>query len=105
QIAFYLSTPAYRIVAEMHGWQVAARELSQLARANQWSAMPALITDDMLDVIAVTGAWAELPAIVQQKYGSLLNRVSFYLPFVPGQNDAGWQATIKSFSQVSRIDL
>ncbi len=97
QIAFYLSTPAYRIVAEMHGWQAAARELSQLARANQWSAMPALITDDMLDVIAVTGAWAELPAIIHQKYGGLLDRVSYYLPFIPGQNEAGWQATINGF--------
>ncbi|MFO7682550.1 MAG: TIGR03617 family F420-dependent LLM class oxidoreductase [Chloroflexota bacterium] len=97
QIAFYLSTPAYRIVAEMHGWQAAARELSQLARANQWSAMPTLITDDMLDVIAVTGAWAELPAIIHQKYGGLLDRVSYYLPFIPGQNEAGWQATINGF--------
>jgi probable F420-dependent oxidoreductase len=101
QIAFYLSTPAYRVVAEMHGWQTAARDLSQLARSGQWQAMPALITDDMLSTIAVTGTWAELPAVIHQKYGGLLNRVSFYLPFVPGQNDAGWQAAIKSFSQLA----
>jgi probable F420-dependent oxidoreductase len=101
QIAFYLSTPAYRVVAEMHGWQAAARDLSQLARSGQWQAMPALITDDMLSTIAVTGTWAELPAVIHQKYGGLLNRVSFYLPFVPGQNDAGWQAAIKSFSQLA----
>ena len=101
QISFYLSTPAYRVLADMHGWQATARELSQMARSNQWAAMPALITDDILDTIAVTGTWADLPAIIQQKYGSLLDRVSYYLPFDPNENQAGWQATIKSFSQIA----
>ncbi len=100
QISFYLSTPAYRIVAEMHGWQATAHELSLMARSNQWAAMPSLITDDMLDIIAVSGAWAELPILIHQKYGSLLDRVSYYLPFIPTENQAGWQATIKSFSQI-----
>ncbi|MCZ7674524.1 MAG: hypothetical protein M5U34_49060 [Chloroflexi bacterium] len=101
QISFYLSTPAYRIVAEMHGWQATAHELSLMARSNQWAAMPSLITDDMLDIIAVSGAWAgtahpHSPEI----WFPLLDRVSYYLPFIPTENQAGWQATIKSFSQI-----
>jgi len=99
QIAFYLSTPAYRIVSEIHGWQNTAKELSQMARNNQWADMPALINDDILDSIVVTGSWANLPAIVYKKYGNLLDRVSYYLPFVPGENEDGWLATIHGFRE------
>ncbi|MEM7537330.1 MAG: TIGR03617 family F420-dependent LLM class oxidoreductase [Chloroflexota bacterium] len=97
QIGFYLSTPAYRIVTEMHGWEETAFTLSKMARRGEWSEMPTLITDEMLDEFAVSGTWAELPVKIQQKYGSLLDRVSYYLPFVPGENDEGWTTTIAGF--------
>jgi probable F420-dependent oxidoreductase len=97
QIAFYLSTPAYRILAELHGWQEVARELSLLARSNGWAQMPDLIDDNILDVMAVSGSWAELPGKVRTKYGRLIDRVSYYLPFVPGENEAGWQASVAGF--------
>jgi hypothetical protein len=34
---------------------------------------------------------------VLEKYHGLLDRVSYYFPFVPGENDAGWRATIVGF--------
>ncbi|MCA9874721.1 MAG: TIGR03617 family F420-dependent LLM class oxidoreductase [Anaerolineales bacterium] len=101
QISFYLSTPAYRVLADLHGWHDTAAQLSQMARTGQWHAMPALITDEILDVIAVQGTWAELPGIIAGKYGRLLDRVSYYLPFIPGQNDAGWQASIRAFHRLA----
>lgn len=67
------------------------------------TAVFAIPTDDILDTIAVAGTWAELPAIVHQKYGTLLDRVSYYLPFIPGENQAGWQATINGFKSGSRL--
>jgi probable F420-dependent oxidoreductase len=98
QIAFYMSTPAYRSIVELHGWSGAAEQLSQMARRGEWQAMGQVITDEMLDAFAVTGKWAELPGIVQARYaGRLLDRVAYYLPFVPGEEDAGWQATIAGF--------
>lgn len=100
QISFYLSTPAYRVIADLHGWQETADQLSQLARSGQWAAMPTLINDDILDTLAVRGTWADLPAIVQAKYGNLLDRVGYYLPFTPGENEAGWQATIAGFKSL-----
>jgi probable F420-dependent oxidoreductase len=100
QISFYLSTPAYRVVADLHGWQDVATQLSQMARSNQWAAMPTLINDDILDTLAVTGTWAELPGVIQRKYGNLLDRVGYYLPFTPGEHDAGWQATIAGFKNL-----
>lgn len=97
QISFYLSTPAYRVLAELHDWEDTAAELSQMARTGQWNAMPGLINDDILSTLAVRGSWADLPHIIHEKYGSLLDRVSYYLPFEPGKNEAGWQASIQAF--------
>ncbi len=97
QISFYMSTPAYRVMAELHGWQETAVRLSQMAREGKWAEMSDLIDDNILDVLAVRGTWAELPKIIQAKYGNLLDRVSYYLPFILGQNEAGWQTSINNF--------
>ena len=99
QLSFYMSTPAYRTVLELHGWQEVADQLGQLARGGQWDAMGGLISDEMLDAFAVTGRWAELPAIIRARYGDLLDRVGYYLPFEPGANDAGWAASIRGFRE------
>ncbi len=100
QISFYLSTPAYRLIAELHGWGEEAHRLSIAARDKEWDQMPGLVTDEMLDTLAVSGTWAELPFKIKAKYGDLLDRVSYYLPFVPGEQEAGWQATIAGFSRL-----
>jgi probable F420-dependent oxidoreductase len=100
QISFYASTPAYRIVMELHGWSEIAERLSYLAARGQWAEMPPLITDEMMAEFVVSGTWAELPAKIKAKYaGGLLDRVSYYIPFVPGENEAGWQATLAGFQQ------
>ncbi|HFE65778.1 MAG TPA: TIGR03617 family F420-dependent LLM class oxidoreductase [Chloroflexi bacterium] len=99
QIAFYMSTPAYRVLAQLHGWEETAAQLSELAQHGRWPDMPTLINDDILDTLAVRGTWSELPDIIREKYGRRLTRVGYYLPFIPGQNDAGWQATIAGFNR------
>lgn len=100
QIAFYMSTPAYRIVTDLHGWQAEAQQLSDAARRGQWEAMPGLLSDAMLDEFAVRGAWPELPDKIQAKYGRHLDRVSYYLPFVPGEQMDGWRATIAAMRRL-----
>ncbi len=102
QLAFYMSTPAYKVVLELHGWADLSRTLGQMARNGEWATMPNLITDTILDTCAVTGSWAELPGKVQAKYGNLLHRVSYYLPFVPGEDDAGWRATLSGFTEFEK---
>jgi hypothetical protein len=74
-----------------------ADELKGLAARGKWPAMPALITDAMIDRFALRGTWAELPAMVQKKYAGLLDRVSYYIPLVPGVNEAAWRATVAGF--------
>ena len=97
QISFYASTPPYRPVFELHGWGSVADQLRQLAARGQWHEMPRLITDEMMDAFALRSRWEELPRQVLEKYSGLLDRVSYYFPFLPGQNDEGWRATISGF--------
>ena len=93
QIAFYASTPPYRPVFELEGWSDVADQLKALAARGEWSAMPSLIDDDMIDRFALRATWADLPAQLRLKYSGLLDRVSYYFPLVPGENEAQWRAT------------
>jgi probable F420-dependent oxidoreductase len=97
QISFYASTPPYRPVFDLHGWGEIADQLRALAARGKWNEMPALIADEMLDTFAIRGTWEELPLKVQKKYGGLLDRVSYYFPFLPGQDTEGWRKTIAGF--------
>jgi len=96
-IAFYASTPAYRRVLEIHGWADTANRLSALASQGKWQDMPRLVTDEMLDTFAVRGSFEELPRKILNRYDGLLDRVSYYFGFVPGENDKGWHQTIAAF--------
>lgn len=97
QISFYASTPAYRPVFDLEGWGGVADELKALAARGRWSEMPALISDEMLERFTLRGSWAELPGRVLKKYHGLLDRVNYYLPIVPGQDEDGWRATVAGF--------
>ena len=55
-IAFYGSTPAYRPVLELHGWEALADELHALSvgrREDKWTAMRDLVDDEVLATFAV----------------------------------------------------
>jgi probable F420-dependent oxidoreductase len=97
QISFYASTPSYRVVMELHGWSDIAERLSHLAARGQWAEMPHLITDEMMAEFVVSGTRADLPHKLQEKYDGLLDRLSYYFPYIPGQHEAGWRATIAGF--------
>ena len=98
QISFYASTPPYKVVMDIHGWGDTAEQLSHLAARGRWDEMPSLLTDEMMETFVIYGAWAEIPGKVKAKYaGGLLDRVSYYFPFEPDKNEAGWRATIAGF--------
>lgn len=97
QIAFYASTPAYRGVLELHGWGDLQERLQKLTRQGKWDDMHREISDEMLETIGVVADAAELGAAVREKYEGLLDRVGFYLPFVPGERDKFWKQAIGAF--------
>ena len=102
QISFYASTPPYRPVFELEGWGDVADRLKAMAARGRWNEMPAQITNDMLDRLALRGSWAELPGKILKKYSGLLDRVSYYFPVVPGENEAGWRVTVGGFKSKNK---
>jgi probable F420-dependent oxidoreductase len=101
QIAFYASTPSYAPVMELHGWGDTRQRLSRLAAKGRWGEMPDLVTDEMLDEFALSGTWEELPGLIMTRYEGLLDRVMYYLPFVPGEMDDRWRGIIEAFTSAT----
>jgi hypothetical protein len=81
QIAFYASTPAYRGVMELHGWEDTADQLHALSTRGGWGEMGALITDEMLAEFAAVGTPAQVGATLRERFGGLAGRMSFYAPY------------------------
>ena len=81
QIAFYGSTPAYRTVLELHGWGDLQDELNALSKRGEWVAMGDLISDDILETFAVVATPEEIPRRLLERFGDLVDRISFYAPY------------------------
>lgn len=94
QISFYASTPSYRPVLDLHGWGATGEPLSALAARGKWDEMPRLISDEMLETLAVVGTWESVAGQIRARYAGLLDRVGFYRPFQPGVDEARWQSVI-----------
>lgn len=95
QISFYASTPSYRAVMRLHGWEKVAEQLSTLAPRGQWGDMPGLISPEMLETFAIVCKPADLPARLVERYNGLADRLGLYLPFTPGERDNFWQDLIQ----------
>jgi probable F420-dependent oxidoreductase len=96
QISFYASTPTYRTVLEAHGWEEVGERLGKLARNKKWEEMPELITDEMLRAFTVQAPPEEVGPALQERYGGLIDRVSLYTPFIPGERDEFWRVVVES---------
>jgi probable F420-dependent oxidoreductase len=94
QIAFYASTPSYRRVFALHGWEDVAEQLSKLALRQKWGEMGALIDDEMLATLAVLAPPGELGSALKERYRNLADHLTLYLPFTPGERDDFWRSLI-----------
>ena len=81
QIAFYGSTPAYKGVLELHGWDELHPELNRLSKQGEWVAMGKLIDDEILHTFAVVGEPDTIASGLLARYGDVIDRVSFYMPY------------------------
>jgi hypothetical protein len=94
QIAFYASTPSYRPVLALHGWEELGEQLSALAARSQWDKMPDLITDEMLETLAVVAPTSRLAKALLDRYEGWADRLTLYLPFFPGERDEFWRTLL-----------
>ncbi|MFC1997359.1 TIGR03617 family F420-dependent LLM class oxidoreductase [Chloroflexota bacterium] len=94
QIAFYASTPSYRRVFSLHGWEQTAEQLSKLAARGKWDQMGELIDDNILRTVCVVAPSGELGASIKERYQGLADRLTLYTPFNPGERDDFWKDLI-----------
>ena len=99
QISFYASTPAYRPVLEMHGWGDLQEKLNEMTRRGDWTGMASLISAAMLDAVATTGTWSEIAGKRKDKYGGILDRLGFYVPFREGEHAERWRDVVRAFRE------
>ncbi len=81
QLAFYGSTPAYRPVLELHGWGELQAELNALSKRGEWAAMGKLLPDELVQAFAVVGPPDKVPALLAERFGDMVTRMSFYAPY------------------------
>jgi probable F420-dependent oxidoreductase len=82
-LAFYGSTPSYRVTLEVHGWQGLQEDLNALTKAGRWDEMSALVSDELLEEVCVVGTPAEAARQLRSRYAGLADRVALSLPYHP----------------------
>jgi len=80
RVAFYASTPAYRACFEHHGLGDLADKMEGLSRAQRWEEMPPHISDEVLNLYATVGTYAEIGAKLAARYGQLVDAAEFSIP-------------------------
>jgi len=102
QIAFYASTPAYRSVLDLHGWQDLQPQLRELSIAGRWDAMAALIDDEMLSTFAVVAPTGEVAQMLANRCAGAVDRV---LPaFTPGTPEPVIAAVLEELRACPRVE-
>jgi probable F420-dependent oxidoreductase len=97
-IAFYGSTPAYRPVLALHGWEGLADELHALSvgrRADKWTAMRDLVGDEVLEAFAVVAEPGDVADRVRERFDGLVDRFSVYASY-PAPPDL-WDPLLAAF--------
>ncbi len=80
RLAFYGSTPAYKVVLDAHGWGDMQPELNRLSKTGDWATMASLITDEIVDTFVVSGTPEQIAPKLGERYGDIAQRVSFDTP-------------------------
>ncbi len=78
QIAFYGSTPGYGVVFDAHGWEGMGDELNRLQRVGDMAGMARVVTDEVVDAVAVEATWDRLAAALHDRFGGTAERLICY---------------------------
>lgn len=97
QVAFYGSTRTYSPVFETHGWHGVSDRLNALQRQGAFDEMSACITDEMLEVFAVTSTWDELADRLLARYRGVADRLVMYF------SGSGWREDPSDFGRWSEV--
>jgi probable F420-dependent oxidoreductase len=82
QLAFYGSTPAYRVVLDHHGWGDLQPELNRLSKEGRWDEMAGLMPDEIIDAIAVRAPFEQLAGVLHDRFEGLVDRIAINAPYL-----------------------
>jgi hypothetical protein len=77
QMAFYASTPSYRIVLDTHGWDF-GDELNRMSRRGEWQAMASVIPDEVVAEVGVVAEPDRVGQAIKDRYEGRIARVGYY---------------------------
>jgi len=98
-VGFYGSTSTYKRTFEAHGWGDTFIRLRDKSRNGEWDTMANEITDEMLEEFAVTGSYDEIPGLLKEKYGEMLDEVLIYFGEPEKDDPARWRRLTKAFNE------
>lgn len=75
-IAFYGSTPAYRVLLDIEGYGALQPELRALTKQGRWTDMASLVDEGLLDRFTLRGSPAEVGRNLTRRYGNVVDRVA-----------------------------
>jgi probable F420-dependent oxidoreductase len=105
RLAFYGSTPGYGVVFDESGWPGVGERLHALQREGNFAEMAKTITDQMLDALAITSTWSELPQRLLDRYGDRADEIVCYSVTEYWHDEADplgkWQDVTRRFQQLA----
>ncbi len=96
RVALYASTPEYKPMLDMHGWDVDVSDFIELSREGRWADMGELVSDEMLAAYAVVARPEELPSVLQKRYDSHIGRWQLDEEWFDGLSDKETADLIKA---------
>ena len=80
RIAFYASTPQYRPVLAMHGWEALGDELHGLTRKGKWDEMVDCVPDEVVEEVAISGKTSfDLSELAASRYEGIVDRINIHM--------------------------
>ncbi|HKX17373.1 MAG TPA: TIGR03617 family F420-dependent LLM class oxidoreductase [bacterium] len=96
RIAFYGSTPTYRLLLEILGYADVADRLRQMVAQGRMSEIAEHVPDGLLNAIAIQGTYEEVGHQLRERYAGLADRVASYWPFTL-EDQAKWARMARAF--------
>lgn len=85
-LATLFSTPNYWPSLALFGWDDIGVRLNAMVREGRWDELPALLSDEMLDVFVPSGHYEEIADTLSDEFGDLADSILISLPDDPAED-------------------
>jgi alkanesulfonate monooxygenase SsuD/methylene tetrahydromethanopterin reductase-like flavin-dependent oxidoreductase (luciferase family) len=96
RVAFYGSTPTYRLLLAIVGYPDVADRLRQMVSQGRMGEIAGQVPDGLLDAIVIQGTHEEIGHQLRERYAGLADRVASYWPFTL-EDRTGWTRMARAF--------